>query len=233
MRLALGFYRFFLERGGFLVFLALAAFAWAKGLYVLSAAVLAGLAASWALSWRATTLKAVYCNIEGQRLTHISIRGSSISLRYGNSAFSVKGYGNALAAFECTSRKAPELIDAVYKFVEPRLLDADLRGACIYAYLVGPNKDMDLYICEGGVDIGLSLRGACPVIMAAPRILEDLGATIIKRTYSGAIFASAFFKRSEDAVRFITSLADFCKPGKACEGLTARECLALYRLLFS
>ena len=72
-----------------------------------------------------------------------------------------------------------------------------------------------------------------PVIMAAPRILEDLGATIIKRTYSGAIFASAFFKRSEDAVRFITSLADFCKPGKACEGLTARECLALYRLLFS
>jgi len=66
VRLALGFYRFFLERGGFLVFLALAAFAWAKGLYVLSAAVLAGLAASWALSWRATTLKAVYCNIEGR-----------------------------------------------------------------------------------------------------------------------------------------------------------------------
>lgn len=215
------------------MFLAAAAFAWAKGLHFVSIAVLAGLAASWAAAWRVTSLNAPYCSIEGRRLTHVNIRGDSVSLRYGNALFTLKGYEGALAAFECVSRRAPELIDAVYKFVEPKVLDADLRGACIYAYLVGPSKDLDLYICEGGIDLGISLRGGCPVVMAAPRILEDLGATIIKRTYSGAIFASAFFKHIEDAVKFVNSLADFCRPGKACEGLTAKECLALYRLLFS
>lgn len=233
MKLYFGFYRFFLERGGFLLFLAAAAFAWAKGLHAISAVVLAGLIASWAAAWRATSLSAPYCSIEGQRLTHISLRGGSVSLRYGNALFTLKGYGGALAAFECVSRKAPELIDAVYKFVEPKVLDADLRGACIYAYMVGSTKDVDLYICEGGVDLGISLRGGCPVVMAVPRILEDLGATVIKRTYSGAVFASAFFKRVEDAVKFLNNLAEFCRPGKACEGLNAKECLALYKLLFS
>ncbi|MEZ0248281.1 MAG: hypothetical protein ABWJ97_03310 [Thermoproteus sp.] len=233
MKLALGFYRFFLERGGFLVFLSLAALAWIRGLHLASLAIALGFAASLILTWRTTTIKSVYCGIEGQRLTHINVRGNSVSLRYGNAVFSVKGYENILAAFECASRRAPAVIDAIYKFIEPKFIDVDLRGACIYAFLVGNNKDMDLYICEGGIDIGLSLRGGCPVIMAAPRILEDLGATIIKRSYSGAIFASAFFKHVEDAVKFINGLADFCRPGKACEGLTAKECLSLYRLLFS
>ncbi|MBP1450190.1 MAG: hypothetical protein JZD41_09430 [Thermoproteus sp.] len=233
MRLILGFYRFFLERGGFLLFFALAAASWAKGLLPVAAALLAGLAASWLAAWRLSQLRAVYCNVEGQRLTHISAHGDSASLRYGNAVFSVKGRENVMAAFECVGHKAPRLLEAAYKFAEPKYVDADLRGACAYAYLLGNNKDLDLYICEGGVDIGLSLRGDCPVILAAPKILEDLGATIIKRTYGGALFASAFFRSIEDATRFMYGLADFCRPGKACEGLTPRECLALYRLLFS
>lgn len=233
MRLALGFYRFFLERGGFLVFLVPAAISWAKGLPHIAIALLAALLASLVVAWRGTSLRSVYCNIEGRRITHVSAHGNSIGLRYGNAAFMAKGHENLLAAFECVSHKAPPLIEAVYKFVEPKYIDADLRGACAYVYFIGGNKDIDLYICEGGVDIGISLRGGCPVIMAAPKILEDLGATIIKRAYGGTLFASAFFKNVEDAVKFVHSLSDFCKPGKACEGLEPKECLALYRLLYS
>lgn len=231
--LFLGYYRFFLERGGFLVFLFLSAFLWIRGLHVAATALALAFVVSWLSTWRLTSLRSVYCNIGGRRLSHISVHGTSVVLRYGNSTFSTKGLENFMSALECANRKAPALLDVVYKFIEPKFIDVDLRGACIYAYIVSNNRDMDLYICEGGFDIGLSIRGGCPVIMAAPKILEDLGATIIKRAFSGAIYASAFFRRLEDAVAFVNNLAEFCKPGKACEGLTYKECLALYKLLFS